>query len=184
MVTLGGSGLKKAVTIPSGTDRNEWLAINTADFFNQINMIYGCVSEFCNDKSCPIMSAGKKYEYLLWPTSKNPKAQVCSAPEYVSTLMEWVESQLDNEVLFPHDGPFPKDFESNIIKTIFKRMFRIYAHIYYSHLGQIENLGEQEHLNTCFKHFMYFCEEFDIIDKAEQKPLENIIEQILKDFRK
>ena len=31
------------------------------DFFNQINLLYGSIAEFCNDESCPIMNAGKKY---------------------------------------------------------------------------------------------------------------------------
>lgn len=37
------------------------------------------------------------------------------------------------------------------IKQIFKRLFRVYAHIYYSHFEKIVDLGEEAHLNTCFK---------------------------------
>ena len=38
-------------------------------------------------------------------------AQV-SAPEYVDKLMEWIQSKLDNEQLFPPttDVPFPRNF--------------------------------------------------------------------------
>ena len=93
--------------------------------------------------------------------------------------MEWIEDQLDDESVFPKSGKFPADFESNTVKTIFKRLFRVYAHIYYSHLPKIESLGEQRHLNTCFKHFMYFVDEYDLVDKQERKPLAQIIEQIL-----
>jgi hypothetical protein len=38
-----------------GEDRNEWLAVNTVDFFNQINLLYGSIVEFCTDRTCPIM---------------------------------------------------------------------------------------------------------------------------------
>ena len=31
------------------------------DFFNRLNLIYGAVSEFCTDISCPVMSGGPKY---------------------------------------------------------------------------------------------------------------------------
>ena len=31
------------------------------DFFNQINMLYGTITEYCTTESCPVMSAGPKY---------------------------------------------------------------------------------------------------------------------------
>ena len=33
---------------------------------------------------------------------------------------------------------------------IFKRLFRVYAHIYHSHFQKIVSLGAEAHLNTCF----------------------------------
>ncbi len=35
------------------------------------------------------------------------------------------------------DTPFPKNFKE-VVKTIFKRLFRIYAHMYYSHIQGIK----------------------------------------------
>jgi MOB kinase activator 1 len=32
----------------------------------------------------------------------------------------------------------------------------VYAHIYHSHFKAICSLGEEAHLNTCFKHFIFF----------------------------
>jgi MOB kinase activator 1 len=52
---------------------------------------------------------------------------------------------------------FPKNFLA-MIKTIFKRLFRIYAHIYHSHFQMILALGLEYHLNTCFKHFIFFID--------------------------
>ena len=76
-----------------------------------------------------------------------------SAPEYVDLLMSWVEQQLNDETLFPLQlgTPFPKNFQS-VVKNIFKRLFRVYAHIYHSHFQKIVGLGAEAHLNTCFKH--------------------------------
>ena len=54
--------LRLAVMLPEGEDLNEWIAVNTVDFFNQINMLYGTITEFCTEQSCPVMSAGPKYE--------------------------------------------------------------------------------------------------------------------------
>ena len=57
--TLGSGNLKLAVQLPEGEDMNEWVAVNTVDFFNQINMLYGTITEQCTTESCPVMSAGR-----------------------------------------------------------------------------------------------------------------------------
>ena len=36
--TLGAGNLQEAVLLPEGEDKNEWLAVNTVDFFNQIEI--------------------------------------------------------------------------------------------------------------------------------------------------
>jgi MOB kinase activator 1 len=45
---------------------------------------------------------------------------------------------------------FPKDFVSRV-KNIFKRLFRVYAHVYHAHFLSVITLGEEAHLNTSFK---------------------------------
>lgn len=177
--TLGSGNLQAAVKLPESEDLNEWLAVNTVDFFNQINLLYGSVSEFCTPQSCPTMSAGECYEYLWADGDKIKKPIKCSAPEYMEYLMGWVQDTLDDESIFPSrlDVPFPKSFVQ-IIKTLFKRLFRVYAHIYYSHFEKIVSLGEEAHLNTCFKHFYMFLTEFDLMDRRELAPLQHLIDRI------
>ena len=71
--------------------------------------------------------------------------------------------------------PFPDDF-LDIAKTIFKRLFRVYAHIYHSHFKiVVQELGEAAHLNTSFKHFIYYVKEFKLVDKKELQPLSELI---------
>lgn len=98
-------------------------AVNTVDFFNQVNMLYGTVTEFCTAQTCASMSAGPKcamrvccahlslpepsaphlarYEYHWADGLTVKKAIKCSAPEYVEFLMSWVQTQLDDESMFP-----------------------------------------------------------------------------------
>jgi hypothetical protein len=77
--TLGSGSLKKAVKLPEGEDENEWLAVNgiihqksssswisclrsaVVDFYNQINLLYGAITEFCSPQSCPEMKATDEY---------------------------------------------------------------------------------------------------------------------------
>jgi len=180
--TLGSGNLRLAVTLPEGEDLNEWLAVNTVDFYNQINMLYGTITEFCTPQECPVMSAGPRYEYH-WADGVNIKKAIkVSAPEYVDYLITWVQNQLDDETLFPSKMgvPFPKNFQP-IVKNIFKRLFRVYAHIYHSHFPKIVSLGEEAHLNTSFKHFIYFVQEFQLIEKKELAPLQELIDTLISD---
>ena len=71
-MTLGSGNLQQAVLLPEGEDVNEWLAMNSIEFYNQINILFGVVQGFCTQQSCPIMSAGSKYEYL-WADGNNVK---------------------------------------------------------------------------------------------------------------
>lgn len=178
--TLGSGNLKEAVRLPPGEDLNEWLAVNTVDFFNQVNLLYGSLMEFCTTATCSTMSAGPKFEYRWADGVKIKKPVEVSAPKYVEYLMDWIEAQLDDESIFPQrlGTPFPLNFK-DIIKTIFKRLFRVYAHIYHSHFQKIISLKEEAHLNTCFKHFTFFTWEFHLIDKGELAPLIDLIESIL-----
>ncbi|KAG5596072.1 hypothetical protein H5410_037304 [Solanum commersonii] len=122
-----------------------------------------------------------RYEYR-WADGVNIKKPIeVSAPKYVDYLMGWIETQLDDESIFPQNlgAPFPSNFQ-DVVKTIFKRLFRVYAHIYHSHFQKIISLKEEAHMNTCFKHFVLFTWEFRLIDKAELAPLYELVESILQ----
>lgn len=114
-MTLGSGNLEIAVELPEGEDLNEWLAVNTIEFYNDsnlillyhkkhfliVNLLYGMLVEFCTTESCPVMSAGPKYEYL-WADGTNVRTPLkVSASEYIEYLMTWVENQLNNETIFP-----------------------------------------------------------------------------------
>ena len=43
---------------------------------------------------------------------------------------------------------------------------------------EIVSLGEEAHLNTSFKHFVYFIQEFELIDKKELAPLQELIDRL------
>jgi hypothetical protein len=55
----------------------------------------------------------------------------CSAPQYVSYLLEWTESQMANPDVFPlrKVDPFPPRFAVDVVAPIFYRLSRVYAHL-------------------------------------------------------
>ena len=41
--TFGSGWLDSAVKVPNGVEKNDWLAANTVDFFNELSLLYGLV---------------------------------------------------------------------------------------------------------------------------------------------
>eukprot|EP00823_Brevimastigomonas_motovehiculus_P004766 TRINITY_DN3262_c0_g1_i2.p1 TRINITY_DN3262_c0_g1~~TRINITY_DN3262_c0_g1_i2.p1 ORF type:complete len:281 (+),score=82.25 TRINITY_DN3262_c0_g1_i2:99-941(+) len=176
--TLGGD-LWKTVQLPENEDVNEWIAVNTVHFYNAATMIYNTCADFCNKQSCPIMSAGKQYEYFWKDDEKYKKPTSVSAPEYIELLLNWVSEQIGDATLFPVEegAKFPSKFLTKV-KDIYKRLFRIYAHIYYSHFEKFASIGANGHLNTCFKHFIFFVLQFQLIQDKDMLPLKTIIDRM------
>lgn len=178
--TLGsGIALAQAVKLPRDENLNEWLAVHVVDFYNQINMLYGTITEFCSPTTCPRMTATSEYEYL-WQDSNLTKPVSVSAPKYVESLMLWIQSLLDDENIFPPmmNQPFPPQFQA-LVKTIMKRLFRIYAHIYCHHFNEVIELGLNTLLNTSFKHFLLFSDEFNLIANKDFGPLQTLVIEML-----
>ena len=136
-----------------------------------------------------------RYEYLWEDGVKYRKPTKLPAPEYVDALMNWAQNLLDDETAFPNKigssapssslflsimpslgVPFPKNFRETV-RTIIRRLFRVYAHIYSNHFDHICALGIEgasrwwtnlkiipsllrpAHLNTSYKHFFLFINE-------------------------
>lgn len=153
------------------------------DFYTQTNLLYGAITEFCSPKSCPEMKATEEFEYLWQDSDKYKKPTKMSAPEYVEHLMAWLQKLIDNESIFPSRTgvPFPKNFAPQV-RQMFKRMYRVYAHIYCHHYPIIVALGLEPHLNTSFKHFVLFVREFELAPgKDFYGPLTDLVESMIRD---
>lgn len=129
------------------------------------------------------MTATAEFEYL-WQDNENYKKPTrMSAPEYVEHLMSWVQSNIDNEAVFPSriGVPFPKTFKPLILQ-LFKRMYRVYAHIYCHHYGVVRQLGLEPHLNTSFKHYVLFVDEHKLTGGSEDfwGPLGDLVKSMLE----
>ncbi|VEU19834.1 DEKNAAC100380 [Brettanomyces naardenensis] len=185
--TLGSdSALVQAVKLPKGEEINEWLAVHVVNFYNQINMLYGTITEFCSPTTCPRMIATQEYEYL-WqdPMNRRKPPVSLSAPGYVEALMTWIQSFLDDDSVFPTKMgvPFPRQFPA-LVRTIMKRLFRVYAHMYCHHFDEINELGLQTHLNTSLKHFVLFCREFQLLSPKDYGPMDELVARMLEDDTK
>jgi MOB kinase activator 1 len=105
------------------------------------------------------------------------------APTYIEHLLTWTQTTLDNETFFPSriGVPFPKTFRPRLAQ-IFKRLYRIYAHIYCHHYPIVVALGLEPHLNTSFKHYVLFVEEFGLAVGGRDYwgPMGELVENMLR----
>lgn len=178
-----GINLRVAVRLPPGEDLNDWIAVHVVDFFNRINLIYGTISDYCTEQTCPTMSGGSRFEYLWADGDKYKKPTPLPAKEYVNNLMDWIEAQINNQALFPctSDLAFPKNFPSHCSK-ILARLHRVFVHVYIHHFQNIVTIAAEAHVNTCYKHFYYFVTEFDLVSQKELEPLAEMASKICKDI--
>lgn len=91
-----------------------------------------------------------------------------------------IQNMLEDEGLFPTKAgkEFPKDF-IQLIGRIFGQLFRLFAHIYHHHYDKIISLREEPHLNSLFAHFISFAKEFDLLDKKEIQPLQDLVDAMV-----
>jgi MOB kinase activator 1 len=114
------------------------IASNLQDFLNFISLFYSTINEYC---SCPIMSVGEKQ--FLWQ-----KSIKMTAAQYIDLSLSSAETLLLDKVRFPTKSgiPFPKDFRKTV-KSIFKLLFRILGHIFYSHYDTILETAQEVKLS-------------------------------------
>lgn len=74
---------------------------------------------------------------------------------------------------------FPPDFMT-IVKKMFRTFFAILAHIYYHHFIAIKTLNLNDGLNTLFLHFMYFVQEFKLLESKEWACLDELLKVLMQ----
>lgn len=172
------SEVKELVPLPPSIDLNEWLASNTLAFFNQIDLLYGSVSERCTATACPTMSAPGSLMYF-WHDDKGKKSTKTnvSAPQYIDFVMTCCHKYLHDDAVFPtkYGLTFPPTFMTTVRK-IFKLLFHVLAHMYYAHFNDLLNHGLHSHINTVLMNLFLYHQEFNLLDLKETAPLDDLLQ--------
>ncbi len=97
------------------------------------------------------MAAGKA-EYLWKDEGVHKKPTRLPACTYIDLAFSEMDAQITDPEIFPIEEniKFPRNY-LQVVKQIYKRLFRVYAHIYCSHSERIRSIGASAHLNTTFK---------------------------------
>jgi len=179
--------MKKIVKCPPDEEINDFFANHVVDFYTRAKLVYSTVMDTddalmrtCNDQNCPSMNGGPKYEYLWQDGNKKPEK--LPAPEYVIRLMEWIDDMITDEKIFPpvDDVPFPSNFKE-VCKRIFRRLYRVFVHVYIEHFERLQEAGAEAHTNTFYRHYYFFMKEHKLMEERDFAPLETLNEKLCKD---
>lgn len=170
--------LSALVCRPVGVEHNEWLATHTINFFEHVNIIYGCVSEFCwYSETCCCVTASSCPQYQ-WVDERGRRAK-CSAAQYIDHVLSTTQSLVNDESIFPtkYGNKFPMSFESTVRKIV-RLQVHVLSHVYRSHWQQLVELQLHPHFNTLVYHVMLFAKQFDLVDAKDSDALEELFERL------
>jgi len=177
--------MKDAVKLDPGSDKNEWIFMHTVEVFNSVRMVYNLFAEeasgCCTSTTCPKMNAAapKGDTVYLWADDNARRPQDMSAPDYITKLFDWVTEKIKDESVFPANSNYGKDFLPTVC-TILKRLFRVYAHIFFKHRDVLKQYELEGKFILGFSYWYWFVLEFSLVKAPEMAPLESIIVEIRK----
>jgi len=172
--TLRTAELREAVKLPRFVEEKDWIASQAIRVNEEIVKVVNIlgVTGLCRRECCPTMSAGRNIVYR-WKDGPHDAPREIPAQEYMRMIVDSGHETLVNIV--PRDGgPYPKDFMDQM-RTLHRRSFRVFAHAYLDHIDDFAQMEAEAHLNCCFKQFLFFVQEFDLVSRDDMKPLETLI---------
>ncbi|KAK8799344.1 hypothetical protein WA171_006089 [Blastocystis sp. BT1] len=166
------------VKLPPGVNEYIWIYEKAQFYLEECQLLWESISDFCNPYTCPEMAAGPHYTYL-WTDEHQRDPISMPACNYISNVFIWASNVFSSDDFAEvSDGVFPENFIP-VMRILFKKLFRVYAHVYHHHLSEFIKRNAEIHLNTSFKYFGMFVREFGLISKKEEAPLRKLLEQLI-----
>lgn len=167
------AGPGTAVKLPRGASESLWIDIHVVDFVNEVATMWSLVEATCSTRCGEAqMSAGTRRLYTY-------DGCVLCAVDYARRALAEARETIDDAKVFPvdEDTDYPPEF-SREAKLIVTRLFHIYAHIYHAHFSALVALRCDQVVNELFRRFVLFALEFDLIDRFELEPLDELIRNL------
>ena len=150
-------------------------------YFDQINVLFGAVAEFCTPQTCPTMNAPCNQQFY-WMDEKGKKCKY-SASQYIDTVLTHSAKVIGDENLFPTNigSPFPANFET-LVKRIHRHLFQILAHIYHNHYKELLQLKLNTYANSIYFHLYTFSRMFNLVEEKELEIMDTLNKQLVQKY--
>ena len=120
------------------------------------------------------------------------KQATLPAPTYIDYVMASIQNLIDDEKIFPTKSSMCISFTSHertnelivlflkkdqafhpsfpaTIRTVYRQLLRVFAHVYHAHYQQILHLRSEPHFNSLFAHFLAFGREYELLEVRDIK---------------
>jgi MOB kinase activator 1 len=165
------SDFRDLIACPPTHTESDWMIVNAVDFLERTELLFSSCSLFCTVNTCPMFNAGPHYHYF-WEDADTPQPVQLSAPEYFNRLKHWIKRNLSNPKLFPtENGSELSQAAFDVLKSTYRRLFRILAHMYMCHFSQIQKLNMELVINTLLAHYTMFALQYHLISLADVEML-------------
>lgn len=175
------------VCLPEKENVEVWVAVHAIYFYNEASMFWSVMAA---DPFLETFKPGEGFpdgiEYRINDMDTSCDSPV-PAPIYINKILTWIMNQMQDKSKFPDTDD--KECALRAVRTekftilcsqIFKRLFRVYAIIYFTFYKRFKDFEMAPHLNCSFKHFIRFCTEFGLLPEKEMYPIESIVKPIIK----
>ena len=176
--------LKLSTEKPDNLTDDDWIIVSLVQFMKRLELLYSSCSLFCTSDTCPMFNAGPHYKYF-WEDSDSTQPIQVSAPEYFQYLKRFIKRNLQDPNIIPGKSGEPlSDDAKSILKTCYRRLFRILAHLYVCHfknISSIENPDAVETMNTLLAHYTRFALDHEMVDLPDLEMLAPVFTAINKE---
>jgi MOB kinase activator 1 len=148
--------------------------------------------EFCfsHSKSGRLqLIRGCRLNYIWTTSGPGGRQLTLPAPTYIDYVMTSIQNLIDDENVFPSksstfpvtsaqvllpninnfaDQSFHPSFPATI-RTVYRQLLRVFAHVYHAHYQQILHLRSEPHFNSLFAHFLAFGREYELLEVRDIK---------------
>mmetsp|Transcript_91937 Transcript_91937/g.297398 ORF Transcript_91937/g.297398 Transcript_91937/m.297398 type:complete len:389 (-) Transcript_91937:90-1256(-) len=146
------SDLERIYELPEGccVDPLLWQYEHLRQFLIELNLLMVALGEECTPDTCPKMTASNEWQYLC---AAHRKTQDCAAIDYMSHTIDGSTALLTNAKHFGSRGSVPPD-SGKYFQSMARRLYRIFAHVYYHHRSIFDEREAETHLCARFSHFV------------------------------
>ena len=178
-------GPDNAVEAPAGCEEDLWIDIHVVEAFNDLHALWEQVGldEKCRAKLGENPPTAGDRTYAWDPDSDDDDTIVAwdlPAADYVARTFESFTRASRDRAVFPEPdgGAFPAGFRPGARKAC-GRLLRCWMHLYHNHFSAVAEAGRADAANACFKRFLTIALRYELVDRAELAPIEDLAQGLL-----
>ena len=178
-------GPDNAVEAPAGCEEDLWIDIHVVEAFNDLHALWEQVGldEKCRAKlgENPPTAGDRTY---AWDADSDDDDTIVAwdlpAADYVARTFESFTRASRDRAVFPEPdgGAFPAGFRPGARKAC-GRLLRCWMHLYHNHFSAVAEAGRADGANACFKRFLTIALRYELVDRAELAPIEDLAQSLL-----